>query len=132
MCQKALPLRRDWVEEVNVKVYAIFQTGGKQYKAEPDGFVFVEKIEAEIGSIVEFDTLLLSDGKKISVGTPVVKDVKIKASIEKHGKGQKVIVFKHKAKKDYKKKQGHRQPFTQLKIISIGAKEKAEEVKEEK
>lgn len=113
-------------------MYAIFQTGGKQYKAEPDSFVFVEKIEAEVGSTVEFDTLLFCDGKKISVGTPVVKDIKIEAEVVKHGKGQKVIVFKHKAKKDYKKKQGHRQPFTQLKILSIKAKAKAEEVKEEK
>ncbi|MEZ4357157.1 MAG: 50S ribosomal protein L21 [Eubacteriales bacterium] len=111
-------------------MYAIFQTGGKQYKAEPDGFVYVEKIEAKAGEKVEFDTLLFCDGKKVSVGTPIVKDVKIKAEVVKQGKGQKVIVFKHKAKKDYKKKQGHRQPFTQLKILSIG-KEKAE-VKEEK
>ena len=108
-------------------MYAIFQTGGKQYKAQPGESVFVEKLEAQVNDTVEFDALLFVDGKKISVGTPLVKGVKVVAKVVKQGKGAKVIVFKHKPKKDYKKKQGHRQPFTELEIVSVGQPKTEEE-----
>lgn len=115
-------------------MYAIFETGGKQYKAVKDEFVFVEKLDKEVSDKVEFDALLYADGKKVTVGTPTVKGVKIIAEVVKQGKGAKVIVFKYKPKKDSKKKQGHRQPFTQLKIVAIEKATKAaktEEVKAE-
>lgn len=101
-------------------MFAVIQTGGKQYKVEADQIINVEKLDAEVGSVVEFDALLTENDGNVTVGTPTVEGVKVKAEVVAHGKAAKVIVFKYKAKKHSRKKQGHRQPFTALKIVSVG------------
>ncbi|HWR19184.1 MAG TPA: 50S ribosomal protein L21 [Clostridia bacterium] len=100
-------------------MYAIIRTGGKQYKVEAGDEILIEKLEAEIGAEVSFEVLMLG-GDKVVVGTPVVENVKATAEVLEHGKGKKVIVFKYKPKKDFRKKQGHRQPYTKVKIKAIG------------
>ncbi|OQB25200.1 MAG: 50S ribosomal protein L21 [Firmicutes bacterium ADurb.Bin182] len=101
-------------------MYAVIQTGGKQYKVSEGDEIFVEKLEAEPGSEVAFDVLLLSDDTGVRVGKPVLSGVEAKARVIEHGKNKKVVVFKYKPKKNYRKKQGHRQPFTKVEITSIG------------
>ncbi len=109
-------------------MYAVFETGGKQYKAGKGDVVFVEKLEAEIGKSVSFDALVVSDGDNVMIGTPTVKGAKVKAKVIAQGKEKKVVVFKYKSKENYRKKQGHRQPFTKIEITGITtAKEKATE-----
>ena len=99
-------------------MYAIVETGGKQYKVERGDQLVVEKLDAEPGAAVELDVLLVSDGKAVQVGRPVVAGVK--AKVVEHGKGDKVVVLHYKPKKNYRKKQGHRQPYTKIEIVSIG------------
>ena len=101
-------------------MYAIIVTGGKQYKVEVGSEIMVEKLDEQIGANVNFDVLMMADGEDVQIGTPVVKGVSAKAEVLEHGKGKKVVVFKYKPKKDYRKKQGHRQPYTKVKILSIG------------
>lgn len=100
-------------------MYAIIRTGGKQYKVKAGDEIMIEKLEAEIGAEVSFEVLMLG-GDKVVVGTPIVEGVKATAKVLEHGKGNKVIVFKYKPKKDFRKKQGHRQPYTKVKINTIG------------
>ena len=100
-------------------MYAIFETGGKQYKASKGDVVHVEKLDAQEGKSVSFDALVVADGDDIQIGTPTVKGAKVKAKVVEHGKEKKVVVFKYKPKRKYRKKQGHRQPFTKIKITSI-------------
>ena len=101
-------------------MYAIIVTGGKQYKVEAGSEIMVEKLDNEVGSNVDFDVLMMADGENVQIGKPVLEGVCAKAEVLEHGKGKKVIVFKYKPKKDYRKKQGHRQPYTKVKILSIG------------
>ncbi|MEL7608212.1 MAG: 50S ribosomal protein L21 [Bacillota bacterium] len=101
-------------------MYAIIRTGGKQYKVTNGDELTIEKLDLEAGAEVSFEVLLYSDGDKVTVGKPVVDGVVAKAEVVGHGKGDKVIVFKYKPKKNYRKKQGHRQPYTTVKIVSIG------------
>ena len=104
-------------------MYAIIEACGKQYKVAEGDFVLLEKLEANEGEKVVFDkVLLISDGEKIKVGTPTVKSAKVEATVVEHGKAKKIVVFKYKAKKNERKKQGHRQPFTAVKILEIAAK----------
>lgn len=101
-------------------MYAVLETGGKQYNVEAGKCYYIEKLNAEVGDNVEFDNVLLvADGENIKVGNPTVEGAKIKATVEAQGKGKKVVIFKYKAKKNYRKKKGHRQPFTKIKIESI-------------
>ena len=101
-------------------MYAIIETGGKQYRVQEGDTLFVEKLETEIGAKVEFDKVLfVAKESGSAVGSPFVDGAKVVASVEKQGKRKKVVIFKYKNKKDYRKKQGHRQPFTQVKIESI-------------
>ena len=111
-------------------MYAIFETGGKQYKAEKGDIVFVEKLSEEPGKLVSFDALVVADGDDIMIGTPTVKGAKVRAKVEAHGKEKKVIVFKYKPKRDYRKKQGHRQPYTKIRITSIQTAKDKEEAAE--
>ena len=102
---------------------AVIKTGGKQYLVKPGQKIKVEKLAAEEGSDVEFsEVLLLENGKGLQVGTPFVKGTKVKGKILKQGKGKKVVIFKYKPKKREKTKKGHRQPFTEVQIISIETK----------
>lgn len=97
-------------------MYAIFVTGGKQYRASVGDSIFVEKLPEEAAEEVVFDQVLLVGDK---VGTPYVEGAKVIAEVEKHGRGKKIIIFKIKSKKNYRKKQGHRQAYTKVKIVSI-------------
>ena len=101
-------------------MFAIIETGGKQYKVSEGEELFVEKLNLEAGSKVEFAPLLVSDNGTVKTGTPNVKGVKVVAEVVEHGKADKIVVFKYKAKKNVRKKQGHRQPWTKLKVVKIG------------
>lgn len=101
-------------------MYAIIETGGKQYKVQEGDVLFIEKLQAGEGDNVTFDRVIAlgkSDG--LVAGTPVVEGATVSAKVEKHVKGAKIIVFKYKAKKNYRKKQGHRQPYTKVVIEKI-------------
>lgn len=100
-------------------MYAIMQTGGKQYKVTAGEVVEVEKMDLEAGAKIELDVLMVVDGKKVTTGTPFVKGTKVVAEVARHGKGAKLTIFKYKPKKRVRKKQGHRQQFTALKIVEI-------------
>ena len=101
-------------------MYAVIEACGKQYKVSEGDVVFIEKLDVNEGEKVTFDkVLLLSDGEKVKVGAPTVKSAKVEATVIAQGKGPKVVVFKYKAKKNERKKQGHRQPYTKIKIEKI-------------
>ena len=101
-------------------MYAVIEACGKQYKVSEGDVVFVEKLEVNEGDKVTFDkVLLLSDGDKVKVGAPTVKSAKVEATVLEHGKAKKIRVYKYKAKKNERKTQGHRQPYTKIKIEKI-------------
>ena len=101
-------------------MHAIIETGGKQYKVAEGDTLFIEKLPAEAGDAVTFRKVLaVIDGDKLTVGTPVVEGAKVDASVVKNGRGKKIIVFKYKPKKNYRRKQGHRQPYTKVTIGKI-------------
>ncbi len=100
-------------------MFAVVQTGGKQYKVCENDVISVEKLDVAEGSKVKLDVLLISENGQVVAGNPLVKGAVCEAEVLSHGKGDKIVVFKYKAKKNERKKQGHRQPFTQLKILSI-------------
>lgn len=111
-------------------MYAIFETGGKQYKAEKGDIVFVEKLNSEPGKLITFDALVVANGDDIQIGTPTVAGAKVRAKVMEHGKEKKVVIFKYKPKRNYRRKQGHRQPFTKIKITSIATAKDKEEAAE--
>ena len=119
-------------------MYAIIESCGKQYKVAQGDVVFFEKLDTEEGKKVTFsNVILVSDEGKVQVGNPYVKGVKVEGKVVSHGKHKKIVVFKMKAKKNERKKQGHRQPYTKVEITSIKtaakkAEAKAEEAKAEK
>ena len=103
-------------------MYAIVKTGGKQYKVAQGDVLFVEKLEANEGDVVTLDQVLAVAGENgLTVWAPVVEGATVTAKVVAQGKAKKVIVYKYKAKKDYRRKQGHRQPYTKLVIESINA-----------
>ena len=101
-------------------MYAIIQTGGKQYKVEVGNQIMVEKLESDVNAEVSFETLLVADDSGVKVGKPVLTGVVVRGKVLEHGKGKKVVVFKYKPKKDSRTKRGHRQPYTKVEILSIG------------
>ena len=114
-------------------MYAIIETGGKQYRVTEGDVITVEKLDAQVGETVSFDhVLVLGEGEGIQVGTPYVGTA-VEGKVVEEGKGKKVIIFKYKSKKDYRKKQGHRQPYTMVEITGLGVKadKKAEAPKAE-
>ena len=101
-------------------MHAIIETGGKQYKVAEGDTLFIEKLPVEAGEAVTFDKVLaVIDGENVTVGTPVVEGAKVEATVDKNGKGKKIVVFKYKPKKGYRRKQGHRQPYTKVTIGKI-------------
>ncbi|MBP3432059.1 MAG: 50S ribosomal protein L21 [Clostridia bacterium] len=100
-------------------MFAVIQTGGKQYNVTENDTLKVEKLNGEVGDKIKLDVLLISDGDKTVAGTPTVEAAEVVAEILAHGKGDKIVVYKYKPKKNERKKQGHRQPWTELKIVSI-------------
>jgi large subunit ribosomal protein L21 len=103
-------------------MYAIIETGGKQYKVQEGDVLYIEKLDVNEGESVTFDRVLAVSGDKgLVTGTPLLSDAKVSATVDKHGRGQKIIVYKYKAKKNYRRKQGHRQPYTKVTIGKIEA-----------
>ncbi|MBR5315994.1 MAG: 50S ribosomal protein L21 [Firmicutes bacterium] len=100
-------------------MYAIIETGGKQYRVQEGDVLNIEKLNVEAGETVEFDKVLVLAGEELKVGAPYVEGAKVVGEVVENGKAKKVIIFKYKAKKDYRKKQGHRQPYTMVKIVSL-------------
>lgn len=101
---------------------AIFETGGKQYKVTEGDILYLEKLDVSEGDVVTFDKVLaIVDGEKSKFGAPVVKGATVTANVIKHGKAKKIIVFKYKPKKNYRRRQGHRQPYTKVQITTINA-----------
>ena len=100
-------------------MFAIVQTGGKQYKVSENDVISVEKLDKAVGDKVTLDVMLSGDNGTVVAGNPIVAGAVCEAEVVAHGKGDKIVVFKYKPKKNERKKQGHRQPFTQLKILSI-------------
>jgi len=103
-------------------VYAIIETGGKQFRVQEGDVLCVEKLTANVGDIVPVEkVLLLEKDGAVKVGTPLVSGAKAELKVLEHGKGEKIIIFKYKAKKNYRRKQGHRQPYTKVLVEAIQA-----------
>ena len=119
-------------------MYAVIETGGKQYRVQNGDQISVEKLNVEDGGKVVFDKVLVcGDGADLKVGTPYLEGITVEGEVVESGTGKKVVICKYKAKKDYRKKQGHRQPYTLVEITAVAGvkapvkEEPAEEVKEE-
>ncbi|PRO64885.1 50S ribosomal protein L21 [Alkalicoccus urumqiensis] len=102
-------------------MYAIIETGGKQVKVTEGQEVYVEKLDVEAGDTVTFDRVVLVGGDETKVGAPVIDGATVTAKVEKNDRAKKITVFKYKAKKNYRRKQGHRQPYTKVVIDKINA-----------
>ncbi|GAB4557299.1 MAG: 50S ribosomal protein L21 [Geothermobacteraceae bacterium] len=102
-------------------MYAVIKTGGKQYKVSEGDLVKVEKLEGTVGDTIELDEVLMVGGEEVKIGTPLLPGAKVKARIVEQGKDRKILVFKSKRRKNYRKKYGHRQPITRLQITGIEA-----------
>ncbi|HLR64576.1 MAG TPA: 50S ribosomal protein L21 [Pseudogracilibacillus sp.] len=100
-------------------MYAIIETGGKQIKVTEGQEIFVEKLDAEVEGTVTFDKVLFVGGDDVKVGAPYVEGATVEAKVEKQGKQKKITIFKYKPKKNYSRKQGHRQPYTKLVVQKI-------------
>lgn len=106
-------------------MYAVIKTGGKQYKVAAGDKLKVEKLAGDVGSKVVLDKiLLLADGDSVTIGSPLVEGAKVAATVVSHGRGDKVMIFKFRRRKHYRKTQGHRQSFTEIQIDTINAKAK--------
>jgi large subunit ribosomal protein L21 len=102
-------------------MYAVIKTGGKQYRVSEGDRLRVEKLEGAIGDFVNFPEVLMLGGETVSIGLPLVSGAKVSAQIVSQGQGKKIIVFKMRRRKRYRRKAGHRQPFTELKITAVSA-----------
>jgi len=102
-------------------MYALVEFMGKQYKAEKGALLKVDKIDAEPGTTIDIDSVLLVSAETVTVGSPYVEGAKISVTVESHGRDGKIIVFKYKPKKDYRRKKGHRQQFSMIKVGEISA-----------
>lgn len=104
-------------------MYAVIKTGGKQYRVAAGDKVKIEKLAGDVGSKVVIDkVLLVADGDKVTIGAPLVAGAKVNATVVSHGRGDKVMIFKMRRRKHYRKTQGHRQSFTEIQIDTIAAK----------
>lgn len=101
-------------------MFAVIKTGGKQYKVAVGEELLVEKLDKQVGETIVFDALMVENEGNLQVGTPVVNGVSVKAEVVEHGKADKIIVSKYISKKRHKSKNGHRQPFTKIKVTEIG------------
>ncbi|MCA1056307.1 50S ribosomal protein L21 [Rossellomorea aquimaris] len=102
-------------------MYAIIETGGKQIRVEAGQEIYIEKLNANEGDTVTFDKVLFVGGDDVKVGSPLVDGATVTAKVEKQGRAKKLVVFKYKPKKNYRRKQGHRQPYTKVVIDQINA-----------
>ena len=101
-------------------MYAIIATGCKQYRVSEGDVIYIEKIDAQVDSTVSFDVLLMGNDGDVKIGTPVVEGVKVEGKVVGQIRGEKIVVYKYKSKKNYRRKQGHRQPYTKVEITKIG------------
>ena len=101
-------------------MYAIIATGGKQYRVSEGDVIYIEKIDAQVDSTVSFDVLLVGNDGDVRIGTPIVEGAKVEGKVVGQIRGEKIVVFKYKSKKNYRRKQGHRQPYTKVEITKIG------------
>ena len=101
-------------------MYAIIATGGKQYRVSEGDVIYIEKIDAQVDSTVSFDVLLMGNDGDVKIGTPVVEGVKVEGKVVGQIRGEKIVDYKYKSKKNYRRKQGHRQPYTKVEITKIG------------
>ena len=101
-------------------MYAIIATGGKQYRVSEGDVIYIEKIDAQVDSTVSFDVLLMGNDGDVKIGTPVVEGVKVEGKVVGQIRGEKIVVYKYKSKKNYRREQGHRQPYTKVEITKIG------------
>ena len=101
-------------------MYAVIKTGGKQYRVQKDDVIYVEKLDAKEGDAVNFEVLMLGKDDGVVIGTPVVEGAKVEGEVLGQVKSAKVVVYKYKYKKNERRKQGHRQPYTKVKITEIG------------
>ena len=101
-------------------MYAIIATGGKQYRVSEGDVIYIEKIDAQVDSTVSFDVLLVGNDGDVKIGTPVVEGVKVEGKVVGQIRGEKIVVYKYKSKKNYRRKQGHRRPYTKVEITKIG------------
>ena len=101
-------------------MYAIIATGGKQYRVSEGDVIYIEKIDAQVDSTVSFDVLLVGNDGDVRIGTPIVEGAKAEGKVVGQVRGEKIVVFKYKSKKNYRRKQGHRQPYTKVEITKIG------------
>lgn len=102
-------------------MYAVIKTGGKQYRVSEGDRIRVEKLDGDVGSDLTFDEVLMLGGDKVAVGTPIVDGASVSARIVAQDKAKKVVVFKYKRRKGYRRKYGHRQPYTELEITGVSA-----------
>jgi large subunit ribosomal protein L21 len=102
-------------------MYAVIKTGGKQYKVSAGDLLKVEKLDGAVGDTIELNEVLMVGGEEVKIGTPLLPNAKVSAQIVEQGKDKKILVFKSKRRKNYRKKYGHRQPLTRLKITNIEA-----------
>jgi len=100
-------------------MYAVIETGGKQVKVSEGTEIYVEKLDVEAGQSYTFDKVLMVGGESVKIGNPYIEGATVEALVEKQGKQRKIIIFKMKPKKKYRRKQGHRQPYTKLTITAI-------------
>ena len=101
-------------------MYAVIKTGGKQYRVQKDDVIYVEKLDAKEGDAVNFEVLMLGKDDGVVIGTPVVEGAKVEGEVLGQVKSAKIVVYKYKSKKNERRKQGHRQPYTKVKITEIG------------
>ena len=100
-------------------MFAVIQTGGKQYRVQEGDVIYVEKLNAQADDIVKFDVLLCGEGDDVAVGAPLVEGAAVEGKVLSQGKGKKIVIFKYKSKKTYRRTTGHRQPFTKVEIQKI-------------
>jgi large subunit ribosomal protein L21 len=112
---------RDAAFQEGISMYAVIKTGGKQYRVATGDKLRVEKLPGSVGDAVVLDQVLLLGGESVKLGTPVVAGAKVEAKIVSQGLGKKLVVFKFRRRKNYRRKNGHRQPFTALQIVNIVA-----------
>ena len=117
MAENASRVTASKVMEV-LQVYAIIATGGKQYRVSEGDIIYIEKLDNQVDDSVSFPVLMLG-GEIVKAGNPLVEGAEVTGKVLQHGRGQKIIVYKYKSKKNYRRKQGHRQPFTKVEITGI-------------
>jgi len=115
-----MPLRGKYAAQSSFMAFAVIRTGGKQYRVEPGTLIRVEKIDGDVGTAVEFNEVLLAGGDAVRIGTPLVEGAIVRGEIVAHLRDKKVLIFKKKRRKNYRRRRGHRQSLTTVRVTEIG------------